>query len=74
MTPDDFLKEYIKWERYGFYRSEAFIHGEEYVIKNAAWIERDFSKYLERMSDDEKEKRIRIFINTVNAIRKEGDK
>lgn len=74
MTPDDFLKEYIKWERYAFYRSEVFIHGEEYVIKNAVWIEREFSRYIERMSADDKEKRIQIFIDTVNAIRKDGDK
>ena len=74
MTPDDFLKIYVEFERYAFYRTEAFIHGEEYVIKNKAWIERKFSRYFERMPADEKEKRIQMFIDTVNAIRKDGDK
>ena len=73
MTTDDFLKMYVECERYAFYRMVAFLHGEEYVIKNQVWIEREFTRYFERMPADEKEKRIQMFIDSVNAIRKDGE-
>lgn len=74
MEIDEFIKKYMEWERYNFFLAETIVWGAEYVIKNQVWIEWKFERFFKRMSDEDKEKRIKEFIKLMKDERKDGDK
>ena len=73
MEIDEFIKKYMEWERYHFFLAETFVRGADYVIKNQVWIEWEFERFFKRMSDEEKEKRIKEFIKLMKDERKDGE-
>lgn len=69
MTEDQFKEGLIDCLRRAHYLEVAFLHGEDYIMKNRAWIEWDFERKLKRMTIADWDRLTKIYIEAM----KEGE-
>ena len=67
MTEAELRESVIECLRRAHFMNEAFIYGEDYVIKHSAWIEWDFERKLKRMTEDDWEMHIKAYIEAVKG-------
>ena len=72
MTEEELRAGVIDCLRRAHFMNEAFIHGEEYIRKNRAWIEWEFERKLKRMTNAEWERVIKAYIEALKP-RKDGN-
>lgn len=71
MTEKELLSGVVNCLRRAHFMNEAFIHGEEYIRKNRAWIEWDFERQLKRMTKSDWERHIKAYIEALKDLKDE---
>ena len=68
MTEEELRAGVIDCLRLAHFMNEAFLHGEEYIRKNFAWIEWEFERQLKQMTKSDWERHIKAYIEALKDV------
>lgn len=70
MEIEKFLNYVCECEWLLFISEKAFLYGRDFVNNNQDALQREFTLKIQRMSDEEKEKMLDFYVNTVSELAK----